>query len=246
MPFRGFYIGTSGWSFKGWIGDFYPDKIIAREMLGHYANFFETVELNTSFYGTPRKKTIESWYEATPDNFIFSCKASRYITHLKRLKNTKESLTYLLKALEPFGKKLGPILFQLPPRWPVDIERLQNFVKLLPQDHYYTFEFRDKSWLCQSVYDVLHRHKIALCFYDYKGYQSPELITSNFIYIRLHGPESQPYQGHYNRELLSDYADKFIHWQEEAKPVFCYFDNDEKVCAPHDAMVLIQELSVRV
>ncbi|KTD16799.1 DUF72 domain-containing protein [Legionella jordanis] len=246
MAVKGFHIGTSGWSYKGWIGDFYPENLSTTKMLSQYAKCFGSVEVNTSFYGTPKKKTITTWCADTPQEFIFSCKASRYITHLKRLHDAKDALAYLYNAFEPFAEKLGPILFQLPPRFHVDVKRLLEFLNLLSKDYDYTFEFRDRSWLCDEIYDILQTHEISLCFYDFRGYRSPEIVTGNFIYLRLHGPEPQPYQGHYSQQVLAEYADKFIHWQEEGKPVYCYFDNDQKVCAPHDAMQLIQELSTRL
>lgn len=242
MLHKKLYIGTSGWGFKSWIGEFYPQKIAQHNMLKHYAKSFQTVELNNSFYRLPEKQSILNWKESTPDNFLFSCKASRYITHMKKLREPEQGIRHLFKSLEFFGKKLGPILFQFPPNWHLDLERLQNFIKALPENHRYTMEFREKSWLCQRVYDLLDQYKIALCFYDYRGYQSPEVATGDFIYVRLHGPEQQAYQGSYDGRTLAGYAQKFLRWLDEGKVVFCYFDNDRKACAPHDAKRLQESI----
>lgn len=236
------YIGTSGWSFDSWIGSFYPKDIKNNDRLSHYAETFSTVELNNSFYQLPSKKSIQHWLKATSDDFIFSCKASRYITHMKKLNDAKPDVDHLFESLEHFGEQLGPVLFQLPPNWHMDIERLAKFVRTLPKDHRYTFEFRDKSWLCEQVYDLLEKYDIALCFYDFKGYQSPEVITSDFIYVRLHGPTEQAYEGAYDGRTLAGYAQKFIRWQKEGKSVFCYFDNDQKANAPKDAVKLMDSL----
>ncbi len=145
-------------------------------MLTAYADNFETVELNNSFYSLTDIKDINNWLEKTPRQFIFSCKASRYITHMKKLKDPQEGIKNLMNALAPFGKKLGPILFQLPPNWHVNPQRLEEFIKALPKKHQYTFEFRDRSWLCDEIYQLLKAHRVALCFYDYKGYRSPEIL----------------------------------------------------------------------
>ena len=233
-------IGTSGWSYQGWKGKFYPNSLPEKEMLAYYASIFGTVELNSSFYRMPTAKAILKWKENTPDDFIFSCKASRYLTHVKRLKDTRESVDYLFETLTGLGKKLGPILFQLPPNWSLNLERLEQFVRTLPTSFHCTFEFRNKSWLCKEVYDLLTQYNIALCFYDYKGYQCPEIITSDFIYMRLHGPHYEPYFGNYKEAILLNYAEKMKHWGKKVKKIFCYFDNDEKVAAPHDAQLLRQ------
>ncbi|HHF7366797.1 TPA: DUF72 domain-containing protein [Legionella bozemanae] len=236
MPFV--YIGTSGWVYKGWKEIFYPKSLAEKDELSYYASIFNSVELNNSFYRIPTPKSIAKWKETTPDKFIFSCKASRYVTHVKMLKDVQDSVNYLLQVLEGLEEKLGPILFQLPPYWPYNLERLEQFIKGLPESFDYTFEFRNKSWLRQEVYDVLTKNNIALCFYDYKGFQCPEIITSDFIYLRLHGPHLQPYSGHYEEKSLLNYAHKFANWHKQVKKIFCYLDNDEKAVAPYDAQVL--------
>ncbi|KTC90613.1 DUF72 domain-containing protein [Fluoribacter dumoffii] len=231
-------IGTSGWSFNGWKEIFYPPTLAEKDTLAYYSSIFETVELNSSFYRIPSKNSIAKWKETTPDEFIFSCKANRYLTHVKMLKEVPDTLQYFLQIIEGLGEKLGPVLFQLPPYWPINVERLKQFIQQLSDSFHYTFEFRNTSWLCQEVYDLLAQKNIALCFYDFKGFQCPEVITSDFIYLRLHGPHLEPYAGHYPEKTLLNYAHKFAHWQQKVKHIFCYLDNDHKVVAPHDAQVL--------
>lgn len=236
MPFVN--IGTSGWSFNGWKEIFYPPSLAEKDTLAYYSSVFGSVELNSSFYRIPSPTSIEKWKETTPDHFIFSCKASRYLTHIKMLKDVRDTTLYFLQVIEGLEEKLGPVLFQLPPYWPFNLERLEQFIEILPTSFHYTFEFRNKSWLRQEVYDLLTKKNIALCFYDFKGYQCPEIITSDFIYLRLHGPHLEPYSGNYEEKTLLSYAHKFATWQQHVKQIFCYLDNDEKVVAPHDAQVL--------
>lgn len=236
------HVGTSGWNFDSWAGDFYPEGLRKSDLLPEYARHFSTVEVNNSFYNLPSTKTARHWKDEAPDNFLFSCKASRYITHMKKLKDPDEGIDKMLHALEPLGDKLGPILFQLPPNWRVNAERLEAFLDKLPKGHRYTFEFRDPSWHCQEIYKLLEKHNAALCFYDYEKYQSPEKSTADFVYIRLHGPEETAYSGSYDGRTLAGYARKINRWRDEGKDVFCYFDNDEKACAPHDAEKLLQSL----
>ena len=232
------FIGTSGWSYSGWLGNFYPEKIPSNKILPYYASILDTVELNNSFYQIPKEKNIRNWVEITPSNFIFSCKANRYITHFKKLKDCRESLNRLLEAFSHFEEKLGPILFQFPPSWKAEISILKTFISDLPRDYFYTFEFRNKSWFCDELYELLDKNQMSLCFYDHKMYRSPEVITSNFIYIRMHGPQKEAYKGAYEDSTLMEYAEKFTHWLKEGKNIYCYFDNDEKANAPVDAQRL--------
>ncbi len=233
-----FNIGTSGWSYSGWLGNFYPEKIKSNLILPYYAKRLDSVELNNSFYQIPKEKNVKIWAEITPPDFIFSCKANRYITHIKKLQDTKETVEKLLNAFSYFEQKLGPILFQFPPYWPVDIPCLKNFIEDLPQKYLYTFEFRHKSWFCDELYELLHKKEMALCFYDHKMYRSPEIVTSQFIYIRMHGPNEEAYNGSYEDATLLEYAQKFFNWRKEGKAIYCYFDNDEKANAPKDAQRL--------
>src|ERR1044072_6790262 len=149
------YVGTSGWHYKHWLGSFYPSDLAAKDMFAWYARHFDTVELNNSFYHLPALKTFFSWRENSPSKFLFAVKGSRFITHMKKLKDPKTSTEKFFLGAERLGSKLGPILFQLPPRWNVNTERLSNFLQVLPQQHRYVIEFRDQSWMVRQVSDVL-------------------------------------------------------------------------------------------
>src|ERR1051326_3456618 len=151
-------IGTSGWHYKHSIGKFYPEKFPASKMLAYYYGKFDTVEINNSFYMLPKIETLSAWREATPRNFEFAIKASRFLTHNKKLKEPEHALNNFLPRAEALGEKLGPILFQLPPKWRLNLDRLEEFLEALPTYHRYTFEFREPSWLVQPVYDLLQKH----------------------------------------------------------------------------------------
>ena len=242
MPPEKIHIGTSGWNFGHWVGAFYPADIAGKDMLPAYAKTFHTVELNNSFYGLPDQKSVKTWTSKTPEKFVFSCKASRYITHMKKLKDPQDGINHLFAALKPFGQKLGPILFQLPPNWHVNTQRLEAFLAALPDNHSYTFEFRDHSWLCDKVYEMLQEHAAALCFYDYQGFRSPEIPTADFIYVRLHGPGKKAYEGSYDGRTLARYAQKFLNWAKDGKDIYCYFDNDQNAYAPFNAQNLMKSI----
>lgn len=234
------YIGTSGWSYKHWIENFYPKELKPTEWLKHYANFFPTVEINSTFYHTPLLTTVKNWNATVPKNFTFSIKANRYITHRKRLHECEESLKIFYKSIKNLNSKTGPILFQLPPSFKMDLERLSAFIKLLDNKHLYTFEFRHSSWFTDEVYELLLKNQIALCITDLNGKLSPEVITSSFIYIRLHGPR-HAYRGSYSLPELRSWKKKIEKWTQQTS-VYCYFDNDEKGFAIKDAKTLLELL----
>jgi len=161
---------------------------------------------------------------------------------MKELKDPEEPISNLFEILEPFGQKLGPVLFQLPPNWSVDVDRLRHFLEGLPKRFRYTFEFRDESWFCDEVYQLLDQYNASLCFYDYERKQSPHRHTADFVYLRLHGPEEQAYKGSYPNETLDDYARNCRSWRKNGQSVFVYFDNDDKACAPKDAQRLLDRV----
>lgn len=228
------YIGTSGWSYEHWIA-FYsnvpPDK-----RLNYYSKFFNSVELNTTFYHLPKASTIKNWGLQAPRGFIFSAKASRFITHIKKLKDCALALKQFYKAISGLKNKLGPILFQLPPSLAQDLPRLETFISLLNPKYKYTFEFRSQTWFEEDVFELLKKNKIALCISDLKGELSPMEITSNFIYIRLHGPK-KAYQGNYSKAALKSWQKRLEKWAHKYS-VYIYFDNDEKGYAVQDAQIL--------
>ncbi|MEX0719629.1 MAG: DUF72 domain-containing protein [Balneolaceae bacterium] len=232
------HIGTSGWNYKHWKGTFYPEDLPQNKWLDFYKNQLDTVEVNNSFYKLPNKDTLKKWKEEVPKDFIFAAKANRYITHRKKLKEPKDSLKKMLDNFKAFGENLEPILFQLPPNWNFNEERLQNFINELPEDYIYTFEFRDKSWLNDTTYDMLKDRNIALCIYELAGFQSPVEVTADFVYIRLHGPTNQKYQGKYSKDQLSGWADNLKKWKKKDLDVYLYFDNDERGYAAQNAQEL--------
>lgn len=238
------HIGTSGWHYDDWRGPFYPQDLKAADMLGFYAEHFSTVEINNSFYRLPSVAAVESWAEQVPKDFLFAMKASRYTTHVKRLKDAPKSFEKYFPRVDPLRKKLGPILFQLPPRFVPDIERLETFIAALPKRHRYVFEFRDPRWFTDDVCDVLNAANCAFCIFDIGGSQSPNWLTADFAYIRLHGP-GKKYQGSYSDDALREWAKCIRSFARKGIDVFCYFDNDQKGHAPQNAKRLNAMLSRR-
>lgn len=238
MPKR-YYIGTSGWHYNHWIGPFYPPEFKPKDFLGFYIQYFDTVELNNPFYHLPKPQVFKGWHQQTPKGFIFSVKASRYITHVKKLKDAKESVEYFLKSAKNLKEKLGPILFQLPPRWNSNPDRLKEFLDILPKGYLYTFELRDPSWFNEEVYKLLKEYNAALCMYDFNGRLSVKEITADFVYLRFHGPGGK-YRGKYSMEFLKQWAQDMKNWK--VKAVYCYFDNDDSGFAVDNAKELKQLL----
>ena len=234
------FIGTSGWVYPHWKGTFYPEELKEKDKFSFFVTQFNTVEINTTFYHLPLESTVKNWYKQAPSDFIFSVKASGYITHRKRLLEPEKTLELFFTRMRLLGKKLGPILFQLPPSFQQDLERLKNFINHLPKG-IYTFEFRHPSWYTQETLDLLSENNIALCITDLKNHPSPEAITASHAYIRLHGPLST-YSGKYGPRLLKIWQKKVKHWMSKNIDVYCYFDNDEKAYATVDAKMLLELL----
>jgi uncharacterized protein YecE (DUF72 family) len=206
-------------------------------MLPFYAHRFQAVEINNSFYQLPRKKTLTMWSKAVPERFMFAVKGSRYITHMKKLKDGDETTPPLMDAVNALGTKLGPILFQLPPRWKINTKRLRDFLQVLPGRVRYAFEFRDPSWFDESTYQALRDHNAAFCIYHLAGRLAPKEVTADFIYVRLHGPQGA-YEGQYDTQTLAGWAGAFDAWQRQGKQIFCFFDNDQAGYAARDALRL--------
>ena len=231
-------IGTSGFHYRHWRGTFYPAETSAGGMLQAYLQHFDTVELNNSFYRLPDEGTFKSWREATPPNFVFAVKASRFITHNKKLKDPQSALDNLLPRVAALGSKLGPLLFQLPPSWKMNLARLQGLLEILPRELRYTFEFRERSWISPDVHDVLRQFNAAFCIYELAGYHTPLEVTADFAYVRLHGPQQGKYQGSYSHNRLSWWAQQIRDWSETLRAVYVYFDNDQAGYAAHNALLL--------
>jgi uncharacterized protein YecE (DUF72 family) len=231
------FIGTSGWTYDDWVERFYPPSLPASDRLAFYARHFQTVEINATFYRLPEPATAPRWSEETPGNFRFAAKASRFITHMKKLKDPEASLPPFFRAIAALGEKCGPILFQLPPHWRVNPDRLTDFLQALPSGTRYAFEFRDRSWYDGKVFAALTDHAAALCIHDLAGRPSPVETTTDFVYLRLHGPDD-PYRGKYGKAVLRGWADRLARWNAEGLDVYCYFNNDEKAYAIADALAL--------
>lgn len=215
------WIGTSGWSYNNWKDRFYPKKTKPSERLSYYAQQFNSVEINSSFYVPPKPETLRSWCKFTPDKFLFSVKAWNLITHKRKLKDCVDNLNFFLGRIKTLANKCGPILFQLPFNFTKNLDRLKAFVRILPGNYRYVFEFRHPSWWCEEVYSILKRNRIAFCIFELADSLSPKIVTADFIYIRLHGKEGF-YKGKYSgSELL-----KWKNWiKAQRKKTYVYFDN---------------------
>ena len=230
-------IGTSGWSYDHWEHVFYPDELPAEERLGYYQQRFDTVEINNSFYHLPDTETFRKWRDHVSPDFRFSVKASRYITHMKKLKTDTDALPRFYAAIQGLGESVGVILFQLPPRWHFNAERLASFLATLDSRYHYAFEFRDHSWIKDDCLALLRRHDVSFCIYELAGYRTPLIVTNGIAYVRLHGPE-EAYRGRYGQRGLGRWCKTISGWQRDGIDVFVYFDNDEQGFATADAMML--------
>ncbi len=237
-------VGTSGWSYPHWRQVFYPAGLPQGEWLRHYARRLNSVEINNTFYALPPARTLRQWREEVPAGFVFAVKGSRYITHMRKLREPRASTAAFLRRIRVLGERCGPVLFQLPPRWRCAPERLRRFLEALPRTHRYAFEFRDRSWHRAEVYRLLERHHAAFCIYDLAGFTSPRAITTDFAYVRLHGPDG-PYRGSYGDRALDDWARVLSDWHDAGLDCYCYFDNDEQGYAPMNALALQGRLGDR-
>ena len=233
-------IGTSGWIYKHWKGNFYPPDLPASAYLRYYAEHFPTVEINYSFYKLPAREDFETWRDETPDGFLFAVKASRFLTHLKKLRDPDEPLHRLFDRLTGLGPKLGPVLFQLPPRWNKNLPRLVSFLGKLPPGRRYAFEFRDPSWLADDVYAALANRHTALVISDYRSLPLVQRVTTDFTYIRLHGGRLGI---GYSTTELESWANRLRQYSDDGIDVYVYFNNDPEGHAPRDAATLTQLLA---
>ena len=236
---KSIYIGTSGWHYKHWRGLFYPERFPATEMLRFYSERFDTVEINATFYRLPPPGTALKWKKETPPSFHFAAKGSRFLTHMKKLRDPELGLDRFFERIIGLGKKLGPITFQLPPQWPLDLGRLEKFLEALPGRRRYAFAFRNPTWHIPAVYRLLAKRNAAFCIFDLAGFQSPLKLTVDFTYIRLHGPGGK-YQGSYDEAALRAWATRLREWRLHT--AYLYFDNDEAAHAPRNAARLRQIL----
>ncbi len=237
------FIGTSGWSYPHWEEIFYPKKLASVEWLSYYSCFFSTVEINNSFYHLPRKETFKNWKRRVPKDFIFTVKASRFITHIKKLNDVGEAFNRLWENCQGLSEKLGPLLFQFPPNWKKNQERLRKFLEMLP-DHYYAFEFRNESWFSPDIFRLLRNEGAALCITSSPSFPSTREITAPYTFIRMHGGK-ELYGSNYSEGELKEWS-KFISDLNKKKiDVYVYFNNDAHGYAVQNAMKLKEFLNLK-
>ncbi len=242
---RKVWIGTSGWTYDGWRGPFYPENIAKKDWLAWYATQFPTTEINGSFYRTPSLAAVHNWRDQTPQDFQFVWKASKFITHWKRLTEKCENSIELMETrLQALAPKLGAVLFQLPPQFSKNTARLASFLELLPRRHRYAFEFRHASWYDDEVFELLHAHDVSLCLSDHHDAPAPWVVTARHVYVRGHGPQGR-YKDRYSASTLRTWARHIAGWRRQRRTVFVFFDNDQKSAAPKDARRLLEMLQNR-
>jgi uncharacterized protein YecE (DUF72 family) len=237
-------IGCSGWQYKHWRGDFYPTELAPGRWLEYYAQRFDTVEINNTFYRLPEAQTFASWERRVPMRFVYAVKASRFLTHMKKLKDPEAPLDLFFTRAKRLGRTFGPVLYQLPPRWPVNLERLQIFLRALPKRQQHAIEFREPSWYSSETLVLLERYKVALCLHDMQGSASGRLAVGPFIYVRFHG--TSKYTGSYSDEALERWADWLTERLRANVPVYAYFNNDTGGHAPRDAVRLREAITRRL
>jgi uncharacterized protein YecE (DUF72 family) len=232
-------IGTSGYQYDHWQPVFYPQHTPRKDWFHYYAQRFDTVEINNTFYHLPETATFERWHDQAPRNFRYALKFSRYGTHLKKLKDPEEILGKFLDRAEQLKTFLGPILVQLPPRWKPDAGRLAAFLSEAPRRHRWAVEFRDSRWLTAEVFSVLETHQAALCIHDMIENHCRRL-TTDWTYLRFHG---SGYAGSYSDQRLSDWGDWMNERLSENNDIYAYFNNDDQGYAVKNAIDLRQYVS---
>jgi uncharacterized protein YecE (DUF72 family) len=232
-----YFIGTSGWHYDDWRKRFYPEALPKAKWLEYYASHFPTVELNNSFYRLPSENAFASWYQASPAGFTFAVKVSRFITHIKRLKNIEEAVENFIKRAEILGDKLGPLLYQLPPSMHRNDETLESFLSGLPREFRHVIEFRHQSWLVEDVFEILCRHNAGLCVFDMPSFTCPLRATADFAYIRFHGSDSL-YSSCYSDEELAGWARGIADLAANLDSVYIYFNNDVAGFALRNAVTI--------
>lgn len=237
------FIGTSGWQYRHWgDGVFYPKELKQKQWFDYYCQYFDTVEINNTFYHLPGREVFENWRKKSPDNFLFVIKASRFITHLKKLNNPQESTQKFLQHAAGLGEKLGVVLFQLPPFWNLNLERLQKFVKYLRTqkiipDLKVAIELRNPTWNQSVVFEILKSANIALCFADWPDLKIEGPVTADFVYIRRHGSTSL-YSSNYSMEQIQQDAEQIKKWLVKGIDSYVFYNNDAYGWALKNALSL--------
>jgi uncharacterized protein YecE (DUF72 family) len=222
--------------YRHWRGVLYPEGLAQRRWLDRYVRFFDTVEMNATFYRLPTPETVERWRDAAPPRFVFAVKGSRYLTHLKRLLDAGEGVRRFYEPVSRFGRKLGPVLWQLPPHMKPDLDRLDLFLARLPAGRH-AVEFRDAGWYSEETCRVLDRHGAAFCEHD-NVKRGPPRLTGRFRYVRFHGTTGR-YSGRYGAAALRPFAESYLDSAARGADVFVYFNNDLGGHAVHDALDLL-------
>lgn len=228
-----------------WRGCFYPGNLPQKSWYQFYSQHFSTVEINNTFYRLPSESAVEGWQQQAPSNFIYSVKASRFITHVKKLKEPEETLRNFMQRIKLLAKHLGPVLFQLPPSWRPDLKRFERFLQTLMDfdSHPWVFEFRHPEWFAQNILDLLTQFKVSFCIHDMLGLDCPKVITAKYLYLRFHGSIGG-YSGRYGHEALKGWAEFIAEQVKQGHEVYAYFNNDIGGAAVEDALMLKEILGV--
>ncbi|MDQ4133735.1 MAG: DUF72 domain-containing protein [Actinomycetota bacterium] len=230
------WVGTSGWQYRSWRGVFYPEKLAQKHWLEHYAERFRVVEVNNAFYRLPEASTFAGWAERTPDDFLVAVKASRYLTHIRRLQEPAEPVHRLMDRARHLGIKLGPVLLQLPPNLAADGKALDQTLAQFPAGVRVAVEFRHESWFTDETQELLRRHGAALCLADSPRRQTPAWRTADWGYLRFHEGRATP-RPCYGRGALETWARRLAELWKPADDVYVFFNNDPEGCAVRDARI---------
>jgi uncharacterized protein YecE (DUF72 family) len=234
-------VGCSGWQYKHWRGDFYPAELPQTRWFEHYVSAFDTVEINNSFYRLPEASTFADWATRAPKQFVFAVKASRFLTHMKKLKDPEEPVERFFSRARSLGRHLGPVLYQLPPGWKLDRPRLEHFLQVLPRNVRHVLEFREPTWNCDDVYALMERHRVALCLHDMPGSATGRFRVGPLVYVRFHGASGR-YNGSYPESQLEPWSEWLDEQAAQGADVYAYFNNDAGGHAPRDAIKLRSQL----
>ena len=243
------HIGTSGWSYKHWKGDFYPKELKEKDWLEFYSKTFTVTEINSSFYRLPTEETAAVWKSQVPKNFLFCAKMSRFLTHMKKLNNPEEPLERFFSRFLPIKKQMGPVLMQLPGAVKFNYDRTEYLIEILARtyrEYDFVLEIRQPTWLADDALNLMAKYKIGLVI-SQSGNQFPysEMVTAKNIYVRFHGPETL-YASSYSDEQLKYFALKFKNWMKEGHEVWAFFNNDIHGYAPKDALRLQKFCSAKL
>lgn len=246
-------VGCSGWQYKHWRGNFYPASLPQSGWFDHYAQAFDTVEINNSFYRLPTPDTFAKWRDQAPSDFLYAVKASRFLTHMKKLKEPADPLLRFFTNARELGRTLGAVLYQLPPNFKIDVDRLTEFFEAIPNAARaarfrcpcHVIEFRDASWYDDRVFALLERHRVVLCLHDMQGSATERVVAGPAVYVRFHFGTSK-YGGRYEDRRLDDWAAWLAARSRDGLNVFAYFNNDTGGHAPRDAVRLRTRIHERL